>query len=154
MMTTTVDARGLACPQPVIQTRKAMQQADQIVTLVDNETALTNVSRMAEKAGWQVSAASEGDEHRIEMSRGDAVAQHEPGPLCLSVRGVAEVPSGPLVLVVSSDSMGRGDTELGGILVRSFFHTLGEVEPRPQTIAFFNSGVKLACQNSLVLDDL
>ena len=30
---------GLACPQPVIQTRKAMQEADQIVTLVDNETS-------------------------------------------------------------------------------------------------------------------
>jgi TusA-related sulfurtransferase len=48
----TVDARGMACPHPVIETRKAMQQADQVVTLVDSETALTNVARMAEKAGW------------------------------------------------------------------------------------------------------
>jgi selenium metabolism protein YedF len=148
-MTTTVDARGLACPQPVIQTRKAMEQADLVVTLVDNDTARTNVSRMAERAGWQVDVTAEGDDFQISLARGDAVPQAEP-----VVVGRAEAVNGPLVLVVSSDVMGRGDAELGDILVRSFFHTLGEVEPLPQTILFFNSGVKLACEGSRVLDDL
>ena len=41
-----------------------------------------------------------------------------------------------------------------GDLVRSFFHTLGEVEPLPQIIIFYNSGVKLACEGSRVIDDL
>ncbi|MGD8626647.1 MAG: sulfurtransferase TusA family protein, partial [Anaerolineae bacterium] len=45
-----VDARGLACPQPVILTRQAMEEAGQVVTLVDSETSMTNVSRMARKA--------------------------------------------------------------------------------------------------------
>jgi selenium metabolism protein YedF len=63
--------------------------------------------------------------------------------------------SGPLVLVVSSEVMGRGEhAELGGILIRSFFHALGEVEPTPVTILFFNSGVKLVVQDSPVLQDL
>ncbi|MGD2207316.1 MAG: sulfurtransferase TusA family protein, partial [Anaerolineae bacterium] len=66
-MMTTVDARGLACPQPVIRTRKALQQAEHVVTLVDNETAVTNVSRMAEKSGWSVNVAAEGDDFRLEM---------------------------------------------------------------------------------------
>jgi selenium metabolism protein YedF len=148
-METTVDARGLACPQPVIQTRKAMQQTDQIVTLVDSETSVTNVSRMAEKAGWQVNVVPGGGEFRIELSKGATVSQAAP----LAV-GHAEVVSGPLVLVVSSDVMGRGDAELGNILIRGFFHTLGEVEPLPQTIIFFNTGVKLACSGSQVVDDL
>ena len=148
-MTEMVDARGLACPQPVIQTRKAMQQTDQVVTLVDSETSMTNVSRMASKAGWEVNVVPHGDEYRIELARGQDVPQTEP----LTV-GKAEVVSGPLILVVSSDIMGRGDAELGNILVRAFFHTLGEVEPLPQTIIFFNAGVKLACQGSPVLDDL
>jgi selenium metabolism protein YedF len=148
-VTITVDARGLACPQPVLQTRKAMQDSEQVITLVDNESALTNVSRMAEKGGWQVSVISQGDEYRIEMSRGEA-----PAPAISLPLGKAEALIGPLVLVVSSDRMGRGDDELGGILVRSFFHTLGEVDPLPQTILFFNAGVKLACQGSPVLDDL
>jgi selenium metabolism protein YedF len=39
-------------------------------------------------------------------------------------------------------------------LIRSFFHTLGEVEPLPETILFFNTGVKLTCEGSQVLDDL
>jgi selenium metabolism protein YedF len=148
-MTTTVDARGLACPQPVVRTRKAMQKADQVVTLVDNETSLTNVSRMAEKAGWMVGVVPAGDEYRIELTRKGTVTETEP----LAV-GKAEVSSAPRVLVVSSDAMGRGTPELGSILIRSFFHTLGEVEPLPQTVVFFNSGVKLTCEGSPVLDDL
>ena len=148
-MTTTVDARGLACPQPVIQTRRAMQQADQIVTVVDSETSMANVSRMAEKEGWQVNVVPQGGEFRIELARGDPLPQVEP----TTVVG-AEVMSGPLVLVVSSDTMGRGEAELGNILVRGFFHTLGEVQPLPQRMIFFNTGVRLACTGSPVLDDL
>jgi selenium metabolism protein YedF len=148
-MTTTVDARGLACPQPVIQTRNAMQQADQILTLVDSETSVTNVSRMAERAGWQVSVVPDGAEYRIELVKGGAAP--ESAPLLV---GKAEVASGPLVLVVPSDIMGRGEAGLGDILIRGFFHTLGEVDPLPQSIIFFNTGVRLACEGSRVLDDL
>jgi selenium metabolism protein YedF len=148
-MTEVIDARGLACPQPVLQTRKAMQQVDQLVTLVDNETSVTNVSRMASRSGWQVNVVPQGDEFRIELAREQDVAQTEP-----LVVGKAEVATGPLILVISSDSMGRGDAELGDILMRAFFHTLGEVEPLPQTIVLFNAGVKLACEGSPVLDDL
>ena len=147
MMTTVVDARGLACPQPVIKTRQAMRGAERVVTLVDSDTAVTNVSRMAEKAGWQVQVTPEGESFRIEMA-GPALQQ---GPLPVSR---AEPPAGPLVLVVSADSMGRGDPDLGHILIRSFFHTLGEVKPRPDQIILFNAGVRLACQGSEVLDDL
>jgi selenium metabolism protein YedF len=148
-MTTTVDARGLACPQPVILTRNAMKQADQILTLVDSETSMTNVSRMAEKAGWQVQVVTQGDEYQIELVKGGAVP--EAAPLAV---GKAEVVSGAPVLTISSDTMGGGEAELGNILIRGFFHTLGEVEPSPQTIIFFNTGVRLACEGSPVLDDL
>ena len=147
MVTMVVDARGLACPQPVIRTRQAMQGAEQVVTLVDNDTAVANVSRMAEKAGWQVKVTPEGADYRIEMA-GPALRQ-DPLPV-----GRAEPLAGPLVLAVSADSMGRGDPELGHILIRSFFHTLGEVKPRPDRIVLFNTGVRLACQGSDVLEDL
>jgi selenium metabolism protein YedF len=148
-MTTTVDARGLACPQPVVRTRKAMQKAEHVVTLVDNETSLTNVSRMAEKAGWTVGVIPDGDEYRIELTQKGIVTEAE----ALAV-GRAEVANGPPVLVVPSDVMGCGAPELGNILIRRIFHTLGEVEPLPQTILFLNTGVKLACKGSPVLDDL
>ncbi len=118
-----------------------------MVTLVDNDAALANVSRMAEKAGWQVKVTPEGEDYRIEMVA--PATRPEPLPA-----GRAEPLAGPLVLVVSADKMGRGNEELGHILIRSFFHTLGEVEPRPDRIILFNTGVRLACQGSEVLDDL
>jgi selenium metabolism protein YedF len=148
-MTTTLDVRGLACPQPVILTRNAMKQTDRVVTLVDNETSLTNVSRMAAKAGWHVNVVEGDDEFRIELAKSEVVPQAG-----LLAAGSDKAANAPLGLVVSSDTMGRGEPQLGNILVRGFFHTLGEIHPLPQTIIFLNSGVKLACVSSPVLDDL
>jgi selenium metabolism protein YedF len=59
-----------------------------------------------------------------------------------------------LVLLVPSETMGRGDDALGQILIRSFCHVLTEITPRPDTIIFLNSGVKLATGASPVLADL
>jgi len=40
------------------------------------------------------------------------------------------------VVLVPSDGMGRGDDELGGILIRSFVHTLHEVDRCPTPSSF------------------
>ena len=50
--------------------------------------------------------------------------------------------------------MGRGNDDLGYILIRSFVHTLLSLNPLPATIIFFNTGVKLTVRDSDVLDDL
>jgi selenium metabolism protein YedF len=147
-MSKTVDARGLACPQPVILTRNALQESDAVTTIVDNETSKSNVSRMAAKQGCQVDVEEREEGIYVHLTKGEKAAKEtEALPLAASA-------SGPLVLTVPSDIMGRGDEELGGILVRAFFHTLGEVEPLPQTIIFFNSGVKLVVEGSPVVEDL
>jgi selenium metabolism protein YedF len=147
-MSKTVDARGLACPQPVILTRNALQESDAVTTIVDNETAKSNVSRMAAKQGCQVDVEEREDGIYVHLTKGEEAAKEtEALPL-------AAPASGPLVLTVPSDIMGRGDEELGGILVRAFFHTLGEVKPLPDAIIFFNSGVKLVVEGSPVVEDL
>ncbi len=147
-MTKTIDARGLPCPQPVILTRKALQESAAVTTIVDNETARQNVTRMAEKAGCQVQTENREDGIYLNISRGDA-------PQAEASSASASAPAaGPLVLTVPSEFMGRGDEELGHILIRGFFHTLGEVSPLPDTIIFFNSGVKLVIEGSPVLEDL
>jgi selenium metabolism protein YedF len=108
---------------------------------------------MAKKAGWGVTVMPRSDGFRIELDGQATLPLTE--PTALDKREIlAEPAGGPLVLVVASDTMGQGADELGRLLVRSFFHTLGEVKPLPQTIVFFNSGVKLACQASPVLEDL
>jgi len=62
--------------------------------------------------------------------------------------------SGPTVVAISSNTMGRGDDELGQVLLRSYLHALTETTPRPDILIFFNSGVKLTVEGSRSLDDL
>ena len=150
-MGTTVDARGLACPQPVILTRKALLAGDEVTAIVDNDTAQQNVTRMAERAGHRVKAEARADGIYLHISGGaqpaaeaapQAAAQPAPTP-------------GPLVVLVASEFVGRGEhAELGQILMRGFFHTLGEVKPTPDVVIFLNSGVKLVAEGSPVLEDL
>ena len=147
-MAKIVDARGLPCPQPVIMTRNALQESTAVTTIVDNETARHNVTRMAEKAGCTVQAEERDDGIYLHIAR-------ESIPLEETASQPASAPAeGPLVLAIPSEFMGRGDAELGQILIRGFFHTLGEVEPLPDTIIFFNSGVKLVVEGSPVQEDL
>ena len=48
----TVDARGLSCPQPVLMAMKAVKSgADAFDIIVDNRTALNNVTRYLKSAG-------------------------------------------------------------------------------------------------------
>jgi selenium metabolism protein YedF len=147
-MTQTVDARGLACPQPVILTRNALQESAAVTTIVDHETAQRNVTRMAQKAGCSVQVETQEDGIYLHISGGRPTSEQ---PVA---RESTPSPGGALVLVVSSDTMGRGDAELGQILIRGFFHALGEVQPLPETIILFNSGVRLATEGSPVLEDL
>lgn len=145
-MSTIVDVRGLACPQPVIRTRAALQASDAVTTIVDNATAQQNVTRMAEKVGYIVTAETRGDGIYLDIRRQGAEVQ--------AASPTAAASAGPLVLTIPSEFMGRGDEMLGEILIRAFFHTLGEVRPLPDTIIFLNSGVKLVVAGSPVLDDL
>jgi selenium metabolism protein YedF len=144
-----VDARGQACPQPVILTRNALRESDAVTTIVDNETSQRNVTRMAEKAGYTVRAEEQSDGIYLYIGGKGAWPQEQ-----ASVQAPAST-AGPLVLVVPSEFMGRGEhEELGQVLMRAFFHTLGEVDTLPETIIFFNSGVKLVVEGSAVLEDL
>ena len=148
-MDSIVDCRGLACPQPVIRTKQAMAQSDQVTTIVDNETAVQNVARMAEKEGHAVAVEKKEDGIYLSLSRAGR-AQVD----VVAAESMPERALGPIVLLIPSDGMGQGDEELGGILIRSFLHTLNEVEPLPDIIIFLNAGVKLAVAGSPILEDL
>jgi selenium metabolism protein YedF len=145
-----VDARHQPCPQPVILTRRAMREAQEIIVLLSSEESLGNVSRLAEKAGWQVALTREGDTLRLRLTPPSQIPAAAPEPVA------ATAPTGPLKIVVlmRSERIGEGDPELGGILARAFFHTLTEADRLPDTIVLYNSGVRLAVTGSSVLEDL
>ena len=62
-MTTTVDARGLSCPQPVLMTLDEIKKTKEhkLLVLVDAEASKENVSRAAENKGWQIKEIAEED---------------------------------------------------------------------------------------------
>ena len=66
-MEKTVDARGLSCPQPVILTMKALEKEKEIKVLVDNETAVQNVTRFASSKGKNVNVKEDGDDFILEI---------------------------------------------------------------------------------------
>jgi tRNA 2-thiouridine synthesizing protein A len=55
-MSTTVDAKGLSCPQPVLMTMDEIKRVGkgEILILVDTDTSKENVSRAARSQGWKV----------------------------------------------------------------------------------------------------
>ncbi|MBN2338900.1 MAG: sulfurtransferase TusA family protein, partial [Acidobacteria bacterium] len=123
-MSRVIDARGMACPQPVLLTKKAIAEENQVTAIVDGETARQNVTRMAEKQGCRVRAEEREDGIYLHIAReGEAAQEAQIAPGTLPAEG-------PLVVSVAGEFMGRGDDVLGNILIRAFFHTLGEVEPR------------------------
>lgn len=64
------------------------------------------------------------------------------------------IKSGPFVIVISENKMGRGSDELGTVLMKAFLHTVAGQVKKPDVIIFYNTGVKLTVQGSDVLDDL
>jgi selenium metabolism protein YedF len=131
-----VDARGLACPEPVVRTKSALNEGvRELEVLVDNPTARDNVCRFASSQGCRFEVRGEGGGYLIAITReeetaGAAVSAAEAGTRT--------------VVALSGDTMGRGSEELGRILIKAFLNTLAEGDPPPWRAVLFNSGVKLA----------
>jgi len=60
----------------------------------------------------------------------------------------------PKVLLVQSQGLGRDDERLGSMLMANFLRLLGESEQKPSSLIFWNTGVRLVCEGSKVLDHL
>ena len=148
-MKTEIDARGKACPEPVILAKKALETHDGVVITVNDEAAVQNVRRLAEGMGCSVTVERRGAEAALSISR-QAGANRGAGESCT----LEPASSGPVVVAVASDVMGRGDDELGRVLLRSFLHTLTEASKKPDVMIFFNTCVRLAVNGSDVLADL
>ena len=57
-------------------------------------------------------------------------------------------------ILIQSEGLGRGDEKLGQLLMANFLRLLTEIEGRPETIVFWNSGVRLVCEGSQVLEHI
>ena len=150
-----VDAMGKQCPIPVVMTKKAIDGAavgDEIKILVDNETAVNNLSRLANKSGCTfVSEKLEHKKYQVKMT----VQTEQSGRDLNEEEFVCEIPNKKVMAaVISSDVMGSGDDELGKILIKGFIYALSQMETLPDTVLFYNGGAKLTTEGSESLEDL
>lgn len=62
----TIDARGLPCPEPVIMTKTALAKgANRATILVDNKVAVSNITRFAETKKLAVCVKEIGEDFEI-----------------------------------------------------------------------------------------
>lgn len=154
-----IDARGQACPGPVILLKKALEKGESALfdVIVDNEAARENVSRFAIKKGCTV-VASTGAVPDIHITVASQSAAEAPSaPASAMSPGAAPAPALaakssavelPLVVLIGSDRMGVGNDELGALLIRGFLYALTEREDQPDAVILMNHGVFLAIEGS------
>lgn len=160
-----IDARGIPCPQPVLKTRRGLEETDwvSIEILVDAEAALENVSRMLKSRGYTVEITGETGEYSIHVenlesggNRGEKKqsgdSHEEPCDASGPLPEAAAI--GSVVVYIGSDQIGQGDDELGKILMSSFLYALPEAETVPGALALMNAGVKLAVEGAETLESL
>jgi len=135
-----IDATNIPCPRPIIMTKKALSEAapdEQLVILINNETSKENVERFLRNNGISVEIKKENDLYKIYAT------------------GRLKIPNsevqGSTTICLSANYMGRGDEDLGKILMQGFVNTIKEITPLPKNIICYNSGVTLTTVDSPVL---
>jgi len=149
-MFTSLDCRGLACPAPVLQIKERIEseRPGTIMVRLDNEAAMENVSRFLESQGYSVTVRHEDVEYKIVGNRDEDMA------IDGKKEQTVERSEQKVMVLVSSDRMGRGDDELGGKLMVSFLKTLKEMGPELWRLVFVNNAVKLTIDGSEALQDI
>lgn len=147
-----IDARGLSCPAPVLQTKAALQTESpgSVKVVVDNAAAQQNVQRFLESQGFQTVLEQAGSDYRVIGTCADAAAagrQHQP-------EAEPQAEGKKIMVLCATDRIGFGDDELGLKLMVNFLRTLKEMGGDLWRLVFVNNGVKLTIDGSEVLDDL
>ena len=151
-----INAMGEACPLPVVKTLRALQSlggAGSVETLVDNETAVQNLRRLAESKGCTVQTEQLSEkQYQVTITVGEGAELPE------SADGICTVPSAAkpdnTVVVISSSCMGEGDDALGAVLMKGFLYAISQQDELPSTILFYNGGAKQTCEDAPTLEDL
>ena len=149
-MTNIVDARGMACPIPVVKANQVLAQMTEgiLEVHVDNTVAVENLKRMALQKGLPVKTEQPEDSHYvITIPVTGAVDTAMPELTCTDC-------GSNTVVAVDTDSMGRGNDELGAVLIKGFLFAVSRLETLPKTVLFYNGGAKLTTEGSASLEDL
>ena len=150
-----IDCKGMACPLPVVNAKKASEElrsGDVLTVLVDNEIAVQNLSRFAEHKGFGVCAEKKGDkEYAVIMTISGAAAEE---PREEEISCAVDSRRKGMLVVLSANTMGSGDPKLGTSLMKAFVFALTKQDQLPDTILCYNTGASLTCEGADTLEDL
>ena len=150
-----IDCRGMACPLPVVNAKKAAEECgsgDVLTVLVDNEIAVQNLTRFAEHKGFAVSAEKKDDkEYAVSMTISGAAAEETKEE---EIACVMDSRRKGMLVVLSGNVMGTGDSKLGTSLMKAFVFALTKQDHLPDTILCYNTGAYLTCEGADTLEDL
>lgn len=146
-----VDARGEACPIPVVLATKALNEmtGGVLEVHVDNAIAVQNLQRMAAGRGLEAEITALAEDHFV-VTIGVGAAGSEAPSDC----SCAPMVFGDTVVAIDTNVMGRGSDELGAALLKGFVYALSQLPQLPKTIILYNGGVQLAVSGSDSLQDL
>ncbi|OLR65129.1 sulfurtransferase-like selenium metabolism protein YedF [Peptoniphilus porci] len=139
-----IDARGYACPKPVIMAKRAISEnnTEKLLVKVDNEIATENLRKMADQLGYKSTV--------IENSKNDyEVHLKKIG----DVKKFEDIDD-EYVVIFSSDKLGIGEEEFSKKLMESFTYALSEEDSHPKYILCYNYGVHLTTINEKIVEDL
>ena len=143
-----IDAIGMACPIPVIQTKKAIRNIEvdgSVETLVDNEASMENLLKMAHEMKLDsTSEKLEDHRYRVVITKGKSDENIEKNDTASNKK---------MIIALSSDKMGEGIDELGDVLMKGFIYTLTEMDIMPTTVLLYNGGAKLTVEGAPTLVD-
>jgi selenium metabolism protein YedF len=147
-----IDARGLACPAPVLQTKAVLQEehSGSVKVIVDNAAAQQNVQRFLESQGFQTTLEQNGSDYLV---LGTCDGEQQPKTQT-SVEVEEKTDTKKIMVMCATDRIGFGDDDLGLKLMVNFLRTLKEMGRELWRLVFVNNGVKLTIDGSQVLDDL
>lgn len=157
-MKQTIDAKGKACPIPVVEVKKMLEtlnEGDAIEVTVDNFIAVQNLEKMAEQKKLPVSSKKINDnDYIVTIVVSESSKKIEEEEMAKKTNCALNTGIDKTVIVISSDKMGEGDEKLGHILMKGFIYALTEQDKLPETILLYNHGVYLSVEDSDSLADL
>ena len=144
----TVDARGLTCPQPVLLTKKALEEGEkEFEVLVSSEIPKENVKKFCNNLNCEISETKVTDGWKLRVrcvDRENVQAKQEQ-----EKTGMDFHPT----FLLTCNQIGK-NADLGKILMEGFINTLPSATKKPSRIFFMNEGVFLTTENSPALKAL
>jgi len=144
-----IDARGLACPEPVLLTKKAIDAGEkEFEVLVDDEIPKENIRKFCDGYNYSVVDNPTAGGWKL------AIRRKEDGAVC-EMTQEPKIPelNTKITFMITCDKIGIND-ELGKILIEGFINTLPSATNKPRRVIFLNEGVHLTTEGSPVLQSL